>query len=613
MSGFRRDQTSGKARSGGEEQTQEQQIVEGIDDNEDSILHFQQNSRSSYTYQDYQRDNDFRESQSKKHPTSHIGEMHHYPSSSHSSHQPQVSNAIHHVHHPYPTNPTDTEQHQLPSHHISGQYPYPLPSYYPVYYYYYPPPPPPGYSQYPPPHHPYPHLYPLPPTLDMAGNVTEQMHSEGSNANSHFHMMEEQQQTSQRSALPNIGPNETDSPPPPPPPPIDPFPYQPNLSNYRGNYSSAFHPQRTGTIDSSATTYVAQEQSNEGSMSRKDTATKRNDDTKKNRAKVAKSAKEYEEEEEQRRLQRNLMIKKKEREIKEKMNLISKKKDETKSEDEVKAYVLFEKRRQRKNERSRERTKENRQEMERILGIPDGSRTEEERKWLNSFLKAKYRKNENDRSRRKRIKLGQTTSSKSSFSSTQSQDLSIYTGAGRHSDNKRTVTLPVPESIETTSTARITTNPEKNNNNQTMNTNTGRPTTKRSSSALTTRNTEQETESIQPFSWSSTQTSGGSQPRQQQPDSRPTTTRRSAPSYYDDQNTNNNQYDDARNFTTIAPSTRPHTPSNILDELVDIMEASPAGTLARVLAPSPLTVGRSQRSEGSTSEEDVKNRRRKAN
>lgn len=628
MSGFKRDQTSGKAKSGGEEQTQEHEIVEGIDDNEDPILHFQQNSRNSYTYQDHQRDNEYRESQSTEHPTSHIGEVYHYPSS-HSSHQPHVSNDMYHAHHPHPTNSID-EQHQLSSQHMPGHYPYSFPSYYPVYYYYYPPPgyPPPPYSQHPLPHHPYPHLYPLPPAQEMADHGTEHMNSEGSIANHPYHdhgfshsRMEEQQQTSQRSAIPTTGPNDTDSPPPPS---IDPFPfspYQPNLSNYGENHPSAFYPQRRDTINSSATTSITQEQYKERWMSRKDTVTKSNDDTGKNRAKVAKSAKEYEEEEEQRRLQRNLMIKKKEREIKERMNLISKKKDETKTEDEVKAYVLFEQRRQRKNERSRERTKENRQEMERILGIPDGSRTEEERKWLNRFLKAKHRKNDNDRSRRKRIKLGQA-SSKSSISSTQSKDLSTtYTGG----DHKRTNSLPVPESIKMTSTARTTTNPDSNDNNKsrptcTTLTTTSRPTS--TGSGLTTRNTEQETESIQPFSWSSIQTSSDrptrshyyinnnpQQQQQQQPDART-----SAPSY-DDNNTSTVQQcdDDARNVNTIATSNRPHTPSNILDVLVDFMEASPADSLARVLAPSPLSVGRSQRSEGSTTEQDDINRRRKAN
>ena len=105
------------------------------------------------------------------------------------------------------------------------------------------------------------------------------------------------------------------------------------------------------------------------------------------------------------RLARNRAMREREHELKERIKIIESKAEEQKTEDEIKAYNLFHERRQRKNDRSRERTKENREKMETILSIPENTRTDEQKEWLAVALKAKQRKNESDRLRRKRIKM----------------------------------------------------------------------------------------------------------------------------------------------------------------------------------------------------------------
>lgn len=94
----------------------------------------------------------------------------------------------------------------------------------------------------------------------------------------------------------------------------------------------------------------------------------------------------------------------KERDLKIRMEIISSKPESDRTEEERRTYALFEERRQKKNKRSRERTKERKAELMRITGMPEAQRSEEEKVWLEVFLKAKRRKNEGDRMRRERIK-----------------------------------------------------------------------------------------------------------------------------------------------------------------------------------------------------------------
>ena len=128
----------------------------------------------------------------------------------------------------------------------------------------------------------------------------------------------------------------------------------------------------------------------------------------------------------QNHLERNRLARKKEQNLKEMIKTIVAKDPKDRTEDEIKAYNLFEERRQRKNKRSRERTKEKAREMKRVLSIPENQRTERERVWLEVHLKAKKRKNEGDRRRRERIKMLGQSSSRSSLTSAQSQDLSDF-------------------------------------------------------------------------------------------------------------------------------------------------------------------------------------------
>ena len=126
------------------------------------------------------------------------------------------------------------------------------------------------------------------------------------------------------------------------------------------------------------------------------------------------------------RLERNRLARKKEQDLKKMMKTIVAKDPKDRTDDETKAFVLFEERRQRKNKRSRERTKEKAKEMNRMLSIPENQRTDKERVWLEVHLKAKRRKNEGDRQRRERIKMLGQSSTKSSLTSAQSQDLSDF-------------------------------------------------------------------------------------------------------------------------------------------------------------------------------------------
>ncbi len=291
-----------------------------------------------------------------------------------------------------------------------------------------------GPYQYPPPpplYHPYPYpapgyyppaAYPPPPThvVSHPFQPTQYQQNPQEQVSPHYHQEKQQEgtQSTTTSSPPEI------FPPVPYYPPHYPAPYYSVPPHYYGvpyppTYTtSSADATAKGTQDDSAELRT-DEGSSSNTLFNSQLLTRR-------RRSSPKTSKKLDEEEEKLRKEKNNLARKKENDLKARMKIISDKRPEDRNHDENEAFKLFEQRRLRKNKRSRERTREKKAEMNRILAIPEQRRSEEEKIWLDVNLKAKRRKNEGDRMRRERIKqLGQS-SSKSSITSSRSQDLSDF-------------------------------------------------------------------------------------------------------------------------------------------------------------------------------------------
>jgi hypothetical protein len=128
------------------------------------------------------------------------------------------------------------------------------------------------------------------------------------------------------------------------------------------------------------------------------------------------------------RILKNERARNREANVKDRIEIILRKPEYARTEEENMLVESDKRRKTNKNARSRERTRERKEKMEDILAKPEDERTKEEIEWLEKLVRKKQKKNLQDRIRRLRTKETELKKSKDHQTETESgtEDVEEY-------------------------------------------------------------------------------------------------------------------------------------------------------------------------------------------